>query len=32
MVAENKVNRGAEFVDSAAQISFKNAKEVNDIK
>nr|XP_034306701.1 uncharacterized protein LOC105343519 isoform X2 [Crassostrea gigas] len=27
MVAENKVNRGAEFVDSAAQISFKNAKE-----
>lgn len=29
MVAENKVNRGAEFVDSAA---FKNAKEVNNIK
>lgn len=31
MVAENKVNRGAEFVDSAAQISFKNAKKVNKI-
>lgn len=29
MVAENKVNRGAEFVDSAAQISFNNAKKVN---
>lgn len=31
MVAENKVNRRAEFVDSAAQMSFKNAKKVNKI-
>lgn len=31
MVVENKVNRRAEFVDSAAQISFKNAKKVNTI-
>lgn len=32
MVVENRANRGAELVDSAAQISFKNAKEVNNIK
>lgn len=31
MVVENTANRGAEFVDSAAQISFKNAKKVNTI-
>lgn len=29
MVVENRANRGAELVDSAAQISFKNAKKVN---
>lgn len=29
MVAENRANRGAGFVDSAAQISVKNAKKVN---
>lgn len=31
MVVENRANRGAELVDSAAQISFKNAKKVNKI-
>lgn len=31
MVVEKRANRGAEFVDSAAQISFKNAKKVNKI-
>lgn len=30
-MVENTANRGAEFVDSAAQISFKNAKKVNKI-
>lgn len=31
MVVENRANRGAKLVDSAAQISFKNAKKVNKI-
>lgn len=31
MVVENRANRGAKLVDSAAQISFKNVKKINKI-